>query len=251
VRRGYDPRECALVAFGGAGPLHACEIAEELEIPTILVPPSPGITSAMGLLTTDLRYDNVRTVGLMLDEADRDVIESTFAEMEAELRERLEGHEGAAPTLSREAACRYAGQGYELAASCDSLGGRWRDQIAESFHERHRHEYGFEFRGDPIELINLRVIATAEIASRPETAVDSGDADPAAASSGSTRIVFGDAAGGAAEVPAYERVRLLAGNRLEGPAVVHEMDSTVVVSRGWAGEVLGDGTLRLSIGEGR
>ncbi len=254
VRRGYDPRECALVAFGGAGPLHACEIAEELDIPTILIPPSPGITSATGLLTTDLRYDNVRTVGLMLAAAGRDEIEHTFEAMEAELRERLAGHQGGAPKLHREAACRYAGQGYELAASCDDLGEDWRERIAEAFHDSHRHEYGFDFPGDPIELINLRVVATAEITGRPRTEVEQGPADPSPAESGRVRTVFAGREAAAArplEVTAYERGRLLAGNLLPGPAVVHEMDSTTVVYPGWSAEVLADATMRLTHAEER
>ena len=247
IRRGYDPRECALVAFGGAGPLHACEIAEQLEIPTILIPPAPGITSAMGLLTTDLKYDNVRTVGLMLDAAQRDAIEETFAAMEDELRERLEGHHGHAPSLRREAACRYAGQGYELAASCDALGADWREQIAESFHRQHQHEYGFAFRGDPIEIINLRVIATAEISGRPETAAPAGGGDPSDARTKTTAMVFATADGPQRmDVGAYARERLRADDQLAGPAVVHEMDSTVVISPGWAGKVRPDGTIRLT-----
>ena len=99
VRRGYDPRECALVAFGGAGPLHACEVAAQLEVPVILLPPAPGITSAMGLLATDLKYDSVRTVGVMLSEADRDALDRAFAEMERDLRARFAAgrRAGAAP----------------------------------------------------------------------------------------------------------------------------------------------------------
>jgi N-methylhydantoinase A len=250
IRRGYDPRECALVAFGGAGPLHACEIAAELEIPTILLPPAPGITSAMGLLATDLKYDNVRTVGRMLADADRAELDANFATMEAELRARLEGHAGLEPVLRREAACRYAGQGYELAASCDDLSGDWREQIAESFHRQHHHEYGFEFRGDPIEIINLRVTATAEIATRPQTAVAEGGPDASDALTGMTEVVFAGSGGPHREtVAAYARERLRAGNRLPGPAVVHEMDSTVVISPGWTGDVRPDGTIRLTIQE--
>lgn len=247
VRRGYDPRECALVAFGGAGPLHGCDIADQLEIPVILMPPSPGITSAMGLLATDLKYDNVRTVGLMLADASLEDLENTFGEMEAELRSRFEGGEGAAPSVHREAACRYAGQGYELAADCDTLGEDWREQIGESFRSQHFHEYGFDFAGDPIEIINLRVIATAEIPARPQTHIAAGDADPQAAATGTRDVVFADGEGQVThEVTAYDRDRLLAGNLIPGPAVIFEMDSTVIISPGWNGEVLHDATIRLT-----
>ena len=184
----------------------------------------------MGLLATDLKYDNVRTVGRMLADADRGELDANFAEMEAELRARLEGHAGLTPVLRREAACRYAGQGYELAASCDELGDDWREQIAESFHRQHHHEYGFEFRGDPIEIINLRVTATAEIATRPHTTVLEGGLDASEALTGTTEMVFARPSPGV--VAAYARDRLRAGNRLPGPAVVHEMDSTVVISPG-------------------
>ena len=248
IRRGYDPRECALVAFGGAGPLHACEIAQELDIPVILLPPSPGITSAMGLLATDLKYDAVRTVGLMLESAEREVLEQRFEDMEAELRERFAGHIGAEPVLRREAACRYAGQGYELSAGCDELGGDWRERIEASFHASHEHEYGFRFPNDPVEIISLRVTATGEIATRPESAIESGSEDPGAALIGMTEIVFAGAAGEPVRAPAptYRRDALLAGARLPGPAMVLEMDSTLVIGPAWDGEVLADGTVRLA-----
>jgi N-methylhydantoinase A len=251
IRRGYDPRECALVAFGGAGPLHACEIAEELDIPAILLPPAPGITSAMGLLATDLKYDSVRTVGMMLESAERALIEDRFAEMEAELRARFAGDVGPAPSLRREAMCRYAGQGYELAASCDDLGDDWRERIEANFHARHEHEYGFRFPNDPVEVISLRVTATREIPTRPNGSLAAGDTDPAEALTGMADVAF--AHGSEPErhsVPTYRRARLLAGNRIEGPAMVLEMDSTLVVAPGWNGVVLADGTLRL-VGEER
>lgn len=248
IRRGYDPRECALVAFGGAGPLHACEIADQLEIPVVLVPTAPGITSAMGLLTTDLRYDAIRTVGLMLESAERETLEQRFEEMEAELRERFADHTGAAPVVRREAACRYAGQGYELSAACDELGPDWRERIEQSFHEQHEHEYGFNFPKDPVEIISLRVIATSEIASRPEFSLEAGDGSPEKALIGSSELVLGGEKSGAERrsAPRYRREALLAGARISGPAVVLEMDSTLVITPQWDGEVLEDGTVRLT-----
>jgi N-methylhydantoinase A/oxoprolinase/acetone carboxylase beta subunit len=249
IRRGYDPRECALVAFGGAGPLHACEIAEELDIPVILLPPSPGITSAMGLLATDLKYDAVRTVGLMLDSAEREVLDERFAAMEVELAERFAGHTGAAPTLRREASCRYAGQGYELSAPCDELGEDWRARIEAGFHAQHEHEYGFRFPNDPVEIISLRVTAVSEISARPEQPLERGGEDPGHALAGMTDVVFAGGGGGEPDhrsVPTYRREGLLAGARIPGPAMVLEMDSTLVIAPAWEGEVLADGTVRLT-----
>lgn len=235
IRRGYDPPTARSSPFGGAGPLHACELAAELEIPTILLSLAPGITSAMGLLATDLRYDSIRTAGMMLAGADRDAVERAFAEMEADLRERLAGH---APTVHREAACRYAGQGYELAASCDDLREDRREQIAGHFHAQHQHEYGFHFAGDPIEIVNLRVTAVAEVPTRPGTRIPRGSADAGDALTGMTDVVFATAEGRERRSAAtYDRTRLRAGNRLHAPAVVHEMDSTVVVLPGWSGDL--------------
>ena len=246
IRRGYDPRECALVAFGGAGPLHACDIAEELEIPVILFPPSPGITSAMGLLVTDLKYDSVRTVGMMLDSAERGVLEARFQEMEAELLGRFAGHDGAQPVVRREAMCRYAGQGYELAASCEHMGDHWRERIAESFHRQHEHEYGFHFPGDPIEVISLRTTAIAEIPAtvNARSAVASGEEAPSRA--GTVEVVFSEKGETRRRtVDCYERAAIAGGHRLPGPCIVLEMDSTLLIGPRWSGEVQMDGTLEL------
>ncbi len=241
IRRGYDPRECALVAFGGAGPLHACEIAEELEIPAILLPPAPGITSAVGLLATDRRYDVVRTIGVLLGDVERETLERRFAEMEADVLARFGGGEQP-PALRRRADCRYLGQGYELPISCDALGDGWREEMAAGFHGQHEHEYGFCFPDHPIEVVNLRVTGIAEIEAAPVTRARRGG-DPAARV-GERPIVFSLDEGPVAAA-AYDRERLGEGDRLEGPAIVHEMDSTVVVAPGWQGKVLADGTIEL------
>jgi N-methylhydantoinase A len=249
IRRGYDPREFALVAFGGAGPLHACEIAEQLEIPVILIPPVPGITSAMGLLATDLRYDAVRTVGLMLASAERATLDQRFEEMEAELRERFADHTGAPAVLHREAACRYAGQGYELSAECDELDENWRERIEQGFHQQHQHEYGFHFPHDPVEIISLRVTATAEITTQPESTLQAGDGSPERALTGSREVIHAngdDSEPDSRSVPSYRRDALLARARIEGPAVILEMDSSIVMTAQWDGEVLDDATLRLT-----
>ena len=247
VRRGYDPRECALVAFGGAGPLHACEVAAQLEVPVILLPPAPGITSAMGLLATDLKYDSIRTVGVMLSEADRDALDRAFAEMERDLRARFAASDE--PVLHREAACRYAGQGYELAVDCDTLGEDWRELLGTNFHERHRREYGFNFPGDPVEIINLRVTATrrdphsaAHLGPRRRRRPGGrGDRHP------QRRVRWRGRARGARRAHLRPRAPARRG-RAPQPAIVNEMDSTVVISPGWNGVVAPDGTIRLEVG---
>ena len=166
--------------------------------------------------------------------------------MERDLRARFAA--GDEPVLHREAACRYAGQGYELAVDCDTLGEDWRELLGTNFHERHRREYGFNFPGDPVEIINLRVTATGAIPTRPHTSVPAGDGDPAAAATGTRSVVFGGEDGHAEHVvPTYDRALLRAGDVLPSPAIVNEMDSTVVISPGWNGVVAPDGTIRLEV----
>ena len=245
IRRGYDPRACTLVPFGGAGPLHACEVAEELQVPRILIPPAPGVTSARGLLATDLRYDTVRTVSTLVDQAELADLEAIFEEMERDSLDRFAIGTGPVPTMTRRADCRYAGQGYELPIPFDGMGGDWRAKVAEGFHEQHHSEYGFNFPEHSIQIVNLRVTAVSEIEARPTTHVEPGTADASAAQTGTRRILFSPEAGHI-EVATYNRARLLSGNRFDGPAVINEMDSTIVVTPEFAGEVLYDGTILLT-----
>jgi N-methylhydantoinase A len=185
----------------------------------------------------------------MLAEADRAALDRTFADMERDLRARFAA--GDEPVLHREAACRYVGQGYELAVDCHDLGEDWRGVLDSGFHDRHRREYGFAFPGDPVEVINLRVTATAAIPTRPHTSVPAGDGSPAPAVTGERTVIFGDGVGHEPRrVTTYDRGGLRAGDGIPGPAIVHEMDSTVVISPGWDGVVLPDGTIRLEAADG-
>src|SRR5579883_773915 len=116
VQKGIDPRGFALVAFGGAGPLHGAEVAAILEIPEVIVPPYPGITSAMGLLTTDLKYDAIRTQFQISGSVDLERLKKDFAEMEQSVRRRFEADrfDPSAVSFVRDGDLRYVGQGYEL-----------------------------------------------------------------------------------------------------------------------------------------
>ncbi|MBV9422974.1 MAG: hydantoinase/oxoprolinase family protein, partial [Solirubrobacterales bacterium] len=158
IEKGHDPREFALVAFGGAGPLHAAEVAESLDIPEVLVPPHPGITSASGLLTSDLKYDQMRTVFMVQGEVDEARLNRGLQELEEELRGLL-GRDGVADRdidVVRMLDCRYAGQGYELRLALTN--GRFSERDLDRFHALHEREYGHSF-ADPIEIVNARVSA--------------------------------------------------------------------------------------------
>jgi N-methylhydantoinase A len=225
VQRGYDPRDFLLVGFGGAGPVHANALAREAEMPTVLVPPSPGIFSATGLLTTDLKRDAAQTVMQRLDQLDEAEVESVFARLEADGAEemRRESVPEAAIEFVRRLDLRYVGQSYELTVDA---GG----DLAARFHAEHDRVYGFSAESEPIECVSLRLTTIGRIAKPPPRSLAAGGATEPKA----RRQVYFAEADGYVDCPIYDRYALGAGVRLAGPAVVEEFDSTTVVHPGYA-----------------
>lgn len=250
VQRGYDPRDFVLVAFGGAGPLHANRLAVELEIPIVLVPMSPGTTSAMGLLVTDLKHDYATTVIQRTDRLDAEMVNRLYHEMEAQGRKALlaEGMGHARIGFERQVDMRYVGQSYELSIPLDDR--RVEDALEgmlQRFHDEHERAYGFAAPGEPVELVALRLTAVGSIA-KPrlrELAQRSGDVG---ATPRAVRQVYFAEAGGFVDCPSYDRYRLAAGGRVEGPAIVEEMDSTTVIHPGFRAEVDRYGNLLIRTG---
>ena len=244
VRKGYDPREFALVAFGGAGPLAACEVAAELAIPMVIVPPNPGLTSALGLLATDLSYDYSRTQLQILSKPDRAKIEEDYAHLEGLAAAQLEQDRiGAGDRLFiRIAECRYQGQGYELRV--DAPDGAVDDgfvaKLVEGFHVVHQREYGKRFDDKDVELVNVRVVGVGRIPELRTKLLDEGGPEPdAGALSVHRDVVFDDGAGKprAIATPHYDRARLKSGNVIRGPAIVEQPDTTTLVLPGLTAEV--------------
>src|SRR2546426_390087 len=235
VRRGYDPREFALVAFGGAGPLFGCDIARELSIPVVIVPPAPGLTSALGLLTCDIAYDFSATQIQNLSHPDFERLAATVSELEARALEQLErdGIRGERVTLGRHAECRYAGQGYELRAAApgSAVDAGFAEALKSSFHAAHQREYGRHFTEKEVELVNLRVVGVGRIPTvTPKTLPEGSETPDAPARTGARRVVFEvDGKPVPLEASVYLRAALKAGNRLAGPAVVQQMDTTTLI----------------------
>jgi N-methylhydantoinase A/oxoprolinase/acetone carboxylase beta subunit len=237
VRKGFDPRDFALIAEGGAGPLFAAQIALEVGTPWVLVPPYPGITSAMGLLATDMVYEYVSTAYQRLSTLDAAMLERRFDELEAQARAQLEADSVPADRLviQRVADCRYLGQGYELRVDVDSgaIDTAWIEQTRADFHDIHEREYSRRFEESDIEIPNVRVraiglmppLATPETEGGSESAVDALRHEAEA---------WFLAGGGLEQVPTryYDRLALKAGNRLDGPAIVNQYDSTTVIPPG-------------------
>jgi N-methylhydantoinase A len=244
IEKGHDPREFALVAFGGAGPLHAAEVADSLEIPEVLVPPHPGITSAGGLLTSDLKYDQMRTVFQLQGSVDVERLNRELDEIESRLRAWLEsdGVPAADVEVTRALDCRYVGQGYELRVPLAD--GRFTDDALEEFHRLHEREYGSAY-GDPIEIVNARVTAIGRRPALDPPPVSTGTLSEALV--GQSEGVF-RVDGELQAVPTrfYDRNLLPLDETLSGPAVIFHLDTTTVVPPGWSGRADGSGNVLLT-----
>ena len=246
IEKGHDPREFALVAFGGAGPLHAADVAEALEIPEVLVPPHPGITSAGGLLTSDLKYDQMRTVFQLQGNVDSGRLNRELDTLEAELRSWLEsdGVRAEDVELIRALDCRYVGQGYELRVTLDD--GPFTERALEQFHVLHEREYGSAY-GDPIEIVNARVTAIGRRPALESVPVASGSLEEAlVGESDGVFRVEGELKAFATRF--YDRSLLPLDETLAGPAVVFHPDTTTVVPPGWAARADPSGNLILTNG---
>ena len=239
VERGYDPREFALVAYGGAGPMHAIDVANLLGITTVVAPPHPGIASAYGLLVADFKNDYARTLLQQPPDYDLESIATVFAELEREGREWLqnEGVPDPSHTLLRSADLRYAHQGSELTVSYGAAqitAGGVSEMLAE-FHSRHRQLYGFSLE-QPVEIVTFRVTAAGQVGSvnmpaRPEV----GNNPDAAVID--RRPVYFEERGGYTSTPIYRREALGADSAITGPAVLEGMDSTVMINPGWGARI--------------
>jgi N-methylhydantoinase A len=236
VERGHDPRDFTLVPFGGAGPLHGCALAALLGITRILIPPAPGVLCADGLLAADLKVDFSRTLP-KAGHVDLAVARAIYLELEQQADQWLAA-ESVAPAdrqRSRIALMRYHGQGGELAVG-------WVDGVAEveaAFAANHKALYGFTLDA-PVELVTLRVEARGRMPSPPRPILQKGSgAKPA----GNTKVHF---ASGIANVPLYQRAMLGSGDRVDGPAIVSQLDATTLVQPGWTTDVHPSGAMMLS-----
>jgi len=244
VERGHDPREFSLIAFGGAGPVHAVALAEELSIPEVIVPPAPGAFSALGLVATDLKRDYARTLYADLGGVEAERVAEAFAAMEAAGSAMLE--EAGVPTerraLRRMADVRYRRQAYELTLPVEDgpVTRAALDRLAADFHEKHKQTYGHANPAEAVQLVNLRLSAIGRL---PDLALAQ-NADPASA-----RVRMRDAwfpATGFVAADVHWRNGLTTGTRVAGPAVVEALDSTTVIPPGWVAVVDAQGYLVLS-----
>ena len=241
VKRGHDPRDFALVAFGGAGPLYAVELARELGIPEVIVPFRPGLGSAMGVLHVEVRHDFVQSIFATNERFDVGEINDAFAQLEARARVRL-GRDGVAAedvVLRREIDVRYYGQvsgGLTLPVKAGALDDDDIRGLFRSFHERHTEDYGYSLPEDlaELEIVNARVAAEARVTTGATPVFGAnGAGDPAP----SGRRKMFDEAEGWVEAPVYERTALPVGFEIPGPAIIEQLDSTTLLVTGSSARV--------------
>ena len=252
VQKGIDPREFSLVAFGGAGPLHAAQVARELGVEEVIVPRYPGITSAVGLLTTDLKYDAIQTAFQNSNSLDPKVIAADFAAMEGRLAAQFkaDGIDASEIEFQRHGDLRYEGQGYELrvAVPAGKVTAAMLDGVIAAFHEQHRTEYGHAFPESPVEIVNLRLIGIGGMP-KIDRFREAGGASVDEALVKSGRCMFRtDGEIVALDTPFYARERLPIGATIAGPAIIVQTDSTTVVPPGARVSADGSGNLIISIG---
>ncbi|MBO0710028.1 MAG: hydantoinase/oxoprolinase family protein, partial [Acetobacteraceae bacterium] len=243
IERGHDPQEFSLIAFGGAGPVHAAFLAAELQVPEVIVPPAPGAFSALGLIASDLRRDYSRTLYADLATLEPSRLAQAIDAMEREGSAMLDA--ARIPTeqrgLLRRADVRYRRQAYELTVPIPPgpVTAGTLKAMAVTFHAAHEQTYGHANRGEPVQLVNLRLTALGRL---PGMRL-SQHAEAARARSRERAIWFPET--GFVSCPVHWREGLVAGTRLDGPAIVESMDATCVVPPGWRALVDEQGFIRM------
>ncbi len=236
TERGYDLRNFVLVAFGGAGPVHAGRLAADLGMSKVVVPPMPGVSSALGLIMADPRRDFVRSRLRPLDELDAAALGAIFADLQDQAISefRHDGFEEDSIGCAFSIDLRYQGQGYELNVSAGDdvdLDGAALAGLRERFDHAHEQLFGHSAKGEPVEAVNYRVRATVRVPKFSMKRYDRANAPVGAAKIGE-REVYYDRSSGMTLTPVYDRTLLDPGHEVPGPAIIEQLDSTTVVYPG-------------------
>ncbi|MBI2989327.1 MAG: hydantoinase/oxoprolinase family protein [Deltaproteobacteria bacterium] len=231
-QRGYDIRDFTLVAFGGGGPMHAGKIALDLGVPSLLIPFAPGVTSALGLLMSDVKHDYVRSKLAALKEIDPEEVNRLFSQIMDQARAdlRSEGFNDNEMALQTFLDLRYAGQGYELTvpSPMPPFKAADIDLMRQRFDSQHEQAHGHKAESEPVELVSLRLVSTGLVPQAKLSPVRSTGKKLAAAKSGERKIFFGKEHG-MLNCHIYSRELLEPEHKITGPAVIEQMDTTTVI----------------------
>jgi N-methylhydantoinase A len=231
--RGFDLREFTLVPFGGAGPVHACQIALDLGIPRVLVPPVPGATSALGLMLSDVKHDFLRSRMADIAVVDAQDVTALFLDLQEAASAQLadEGFSSEQRRFRYFLDMRYAGQGYENPVPLDGLpiGAEDLSRYRARFDDIHKLCHGHAAPGQPVEVVNYRVEAIGIVPHVDVARLEPATASVESACLGQRAAYFSALSDRPIDVPVYARDRFRAGHRLQGPAIVEQYDATTVV----------------------
>ena len=251
VARGIDPREFSIMPFGGAGPLHGVSLAEAMSAKDVIVPVAPGITAAVGLLKTDLRYEHTEAVIVELNaagDAQLGRINDAVVGLQRSVTEELDndGIPRDEQVFEVVAECRYQGQGFELRARMPGgpVTQANKSTITDSFHDQHQLDYGYSYRDAEVELITLRAIGTASVRRIEIPKIEASDGSSIDRALLFVRTTTFDD-GRTLETPRYDRTKLYAGDRVPGPAILVQQNSTTLVPPGYVAETLDYGNTRV------
>ena len=252
VAKGVDPRGFTLMGFGGAGPLHCVALADMIQAKDVISPMQPGITAAIGLLVTDVKYEYTRSVLETLNDATQEALDRINAivfDLKKEAKQQLEadGIKGDDQKFNTIMECRYLGQGFELRADVPEgeITQLNKNEIIESFFQAHKEAYGHAFKDQITEGVTVRVIGYSKVEQLKIRKLEAGGRmNPEDALLYRSETVFDD--GVARETPRYRRGNLLANDIIDGPAVITQHNSTTIVPPGYKSVVLDYGDIRIS-----
>jgi N-methylhydantoinase A len=235
VGKGYDPKSFALVAFGGAGPVHAAEVAKDLGIPRVIIPIHPGLACARGLLQTDVKHYYLRSRLKLLSHLPVDELNRLFKELEQRAIEdaKEEGFDRSMVELIKYLEMRYVNQGYELPVSCPGRELRDNDRPAlrDQFDHIHEQTYGQRAQEEEVEIVCCRLTSLVRVPKFKPQEYPMKEKSPGRALKSQRRVFFEEARG-FVDALIYEREKLESGNEIRGPAIIEELDSTTVVPPG-------------------
>lgn len=253
IQKGFDPREFSLAALGGGGPMLSVEVAQILDIPEMIIPPYPGITSATGLLTTDLKYDAVQTIFIASDQVDIDYLNQRFKALEKNITEQLRESGFAADKISLERYfdCRYVGQGYELRVPVQSgtIDSNNITKIWDTFHKEHKREYGHAFLNSRIEIVNMRVTGVGDMPKIGDPHFTEGGRSLEEAEVQKAPAWFRvNESLKSFDTPHYKKDKLPINQPIAGPCIILQKDTTSVIPPECEAEMLTNGSILVKIG---
>jgi N-methylhydantoinase A len=231
VEQGIDPRDYVLVPSGGAGPMQAVAIAKALGVGKVLIPPTPGLNSALGMLATDLKHEIVRTQMQETSEVNVKQFSAIYDELETSTRTLLreQNVDEADITVTREVGMCYVGQSYQLRIPVPkTIDQQTGDELTRSFHERHANIYGFANEQEATQIVNLRVVGIGAVDRPVLRQLDKATDSPMRAIKGNRAVYFAET-NGMIDVTLYDRDQLRSGDAFSGPAIIEQMDTTIVV----------------------